>query len=873
MTSARGLVLTMAAVGILLCPPDGLAKKRKHPKPIPCPGGRFVVQNDPLIPGLPGSDAVVLAGTMASTTSGCDDVRAKIKATKGATIVTVHWKSCNGLRGGATMKARQKAGHCDALAGVFKARKAHINRHFTAAVQSPPTFQTGPFTDVALTRTSVGSDGGTIAVNDPASPLHGLSIDVPAGATRESIGFTVRYADITATSGLPAETQATSKLIQVETSGSDQWNEFRLFDLPVKVTLPYMPPAEGEESVRFYIIGADGSLEAAGLLGQDTTNKTITFFTRTFADTAPAPRLGGATASAGRGAIRPRVVTRFNGFVGIGLGRLFTAWLNNGTRINSGFLPSLNGWYIPNYGSYYKASRGGSCFGFVGAAKYYFKKRYAPGLYANYHDPNDTRTWVDDAAAIEFTSRVHNALIDIWGRFITGEVNQQAPSSLAVALSIVGALYVTGAPALLYIQQAVAPVGGGPLVFSGAHAISAYRADIGTAGNTITFYLYDPNFPGDNTRRVTYTRTGLAGFSIYPSGTSATSSAFRYNYFHHVGYSVGLTDALLDGIKASADVGFNDASVFPTITINSITGATNGEVVYDRAAGTAMEGQTSQGEHKYITTDNAVTVRGTVLGGLAQSACCVVNNLNIFVSNKSFFTGVNNGPGSGDGTFSFVIPVAQGENDFVLVASNRGGFSNWAGFYRNVIESKYSPAALTVTLDWDQDDSDVDLYVKEPDGIGTTGDTVFYAHRKGAAAHPYLDFDNTVGFGPEHYVATNGTRTLYTDTTEAMNLYGDYTVKVHYYADHDSDPSMDQPISWHVSYRYLAFCPDPCTDPEGTGFWVEGSTDGTLASADSGNCCDITHTGPDWSFAYPFTYPQPDPRDWNIPDPPGVMLP
>ena len=82
--------------------------------------------------------------------------------------------------------------------------------------------------------------------------------------------------------------------------------------------------------------------------------------------------------------------------------------------------------------------------------------------------------------------------------------------------------------------------------------------------------------------------------------------------------------------------------------------------------------------------------------------------------------------------------------------------------------------------------------------------------------------------GFRHYIASDRTKTLYTDLTEAPNLYGDYTIRIHYYADHDSDSMFVQPITWHMAYRYLAYCPPPCTDAEDTGFWIEGSTDGRL---------------------------------------------
>ena len=103
--------------------------------------------------------------------------------------------------------------------------------------------------------------------------------------------------------------------------------------------------------------------------------------------------------------------------------------------------------------------------------------------------------------------------------------------------------------------------------------------------------------------------------------------------------------------------------------------------------------------------------------------------------------------------------------------------------------------------------------------------------------------------------------------------YGDYTVKVHYYADHDADTETVQPISWNLDWRFLAFCPDPCANPEETGIWEEGSSSGFLSSASSGNCCNIGHAGADWSDAVSISYPQPDPADWTVPAPPAVMLP
>src|SRR5581483_8367209 len=177
MTRMMRLVVVGVVVSGLLCPLEAAAKKKKKGhKPTACPGGRYLVQGDPLIAGAMGTDAVVLAGSNVSIASGCDDVKAKVKATKKGTIVAAHWKSCSGITGPAVLKAKLKAGSCTALAGAFKAKKAKIKRRFTAAVQAAPAFATGAFSDAPLTQNTVGPAGGTIAVTDPSSPLNGLAI-------------------------------------------------------------------------------------------------------------------------------------------------------------------------------------------------------------------------------------------------------------------------------------------------------------------------------------------------------------------------------------------------------------------------------------------------------------------------------------------------------------------------------------------------------------------------------------------------------------------------------------------------------------------------------------------------------------------------
>jgi hypothetical protein len=753
---------------------------------------------------------------------------------------------------------------CSVLKGVVRAKRARLKRRFTAALQRPPTFTTGDFTPAPLAQATVGAAGGTVSVTDPASPLNGLAIVVPPGSTTDDVTFTVSSAPITDETGLPAGTHTASRLIRIEANGSAGWNEDRQFTRAVRLTLPYEPPAEGEETVRFYAVTSDGSLDAAGLDGQDTANHTLTFYTRTFGDApgiAPAitPQEAGPS---GEG---------FTYYVAVGMGALLSTPFAVG--IDTGFRPDPNGWAIPNYGSYYKDARGGSCAGFATSAQWYYRKRYQPPLGENprYIDPKKTPSWVDDAVAIEFTSRVQDDLAQIWEQFRTRENSEQVQSSRAVALSLLGALYVTGQPALVGLRSTLAQADGSREDQAG-HAVPAYRVEI-KPGGSFRFYVYDSNYPSDDSRFIDY--DGSTGFKSYPDGTTLEDSRHPFNEFRHRGYRVFLNDAHMERLKTLADGGFKDTSYFPKIEITSIKAKNKDEVVFDRAANVRIEGTTKQNEHKFITSDRAVIIEGTVLGGLAQDPCCVVNSLNLYMSGKRYGASVNNRAGGGDGRFSVTVPVDEGENELVILAAHIPRFSDWAGFHRDVIESTASNASMIVTLVWDQDRSDVDLYVKEPDRDGKTGDTVYYSHRRGESdANPFLDLDNTSGAGTEHYFARRDSVTLYSDGSAGPDLYGKYTVRAHYYADHDDQPDTTQPISYTILWRYLAYCPAPCTNPVTDGVYIEGSSSGSLTAANSGNCCSIGNaSGGDWSPPIEIDYKRPDPADYVAKDPSTVMLP
>ena len=125
----------------------------------------------------------------------------------------------------------------------------------------------------------------------------------------------------------------------------------------------------------------------------------------------------------------------------------------------------------------------------------------------------------------------------------------------------------------------------------------------------------------------------------------------------------------------------------------------------------------------------------------------------------------------GNGNFREALEVSEGTNTLIFLAGvNISAQSNW---YRNAatlirtFEGDVPFTNLLTTLSWDQDRTDVDLYITEPQG-----ETMWYRN-KSTSNGLTLDIDDTDGFGPEH--GTLG--------ESNMALEGIYRVRVHYYSD------------------------------------------------------------------------------------------
>ena len=99
----------------------------------------------------------------------------------------------------------------------------------------------------------------------------------------------------------------------------------------------------------------------------------------------------------------------------------------------------------------------------------------------------------------------------------------------------------------------------------------------------------------------------------------------------------------------------------------------------------------------------------------------------------------------------------------------------------------FVPAGLRVTLYWDTNGTDVDLWVTDP-----FGEKCYYAH-KTTASGLALDVDDVTGYGPENITCVSPPA-------------GDYLVQVHYFSDHDGSQAI--PSNCDVVIRLNESTPD-----------------------------------------------------------------
>jgi uncharacterized protein YfaP (DUF2135 family) len=333
-------------------------------------------------------------------------------------------------------------------------------------------------------------------------------------------------------------------------------------------------------------------------------------------------------------------------------------------------------------------------------------------------------------------------------------------------------LNTLGKPATAALMKAYLALSGKPLILLMGTDGAPQHAGVVYGYDQTGFIFYDTNVP-DQQQRVSFDGTTW--------GTYA-----GYNYFSFVAVpSLGRTEDFAQ-LTTEAEAGFTTSSLI------QLTSPTPGQ---------------------QITTHN-VTLTGVLSGSLNSGASLI-----------AYVKGVPQLVSPRAGEFSATLPVSSGSNTIVLFAGvNISAQSNW---YKNAatlvldVSGTFTPATLLTTLTWNQDQSDVDLYVTEPPPDGSTA----WYRSMTTPRRLTLDFDNTDGYGPEHTTLTT------TGANPGSVLPGNYPIMVHYYSDKGTQKTVTGTVTIVVN--------------EGQPNQKVASKAFTIATSNSSNALPGS-TGADW---------------------------
>ena len=290
--------------------------------------------------------------------------------------------------------------------------------------------------------------------------------------------------------------------------------------------------------------------------------------------------------------------------------------------------------------------------------------------------------------------------------------------------------------------------------------------------DTSSFTFYDVNFM-DTSKTVDFDGTNFGTYSGYNTFTYDTQP------------SLGRTEDFA-ALTADAVGGFASSSMI------SVTSPTAGQQI----------------------DAHDVDLTGTLSSSLNSAAEVI-----------AYVKGVLQNVENSNGSFSATLPIVYGDNTIILVAGE--DISKQSNWYPNAatlifdIIGTLPPTTLLTTLTWNQDNTDVDLYVTEP---APSNQTAWFFNLQTTNLLT-LDFDNTTGFGPEHTTLTT------TGANPGVALPGEYTISVHYYSDHGTGQTVTGTVSIVVN--------------EGTPNQVLESQSFTIAASNSANASPGS-TGPDW---------------------------
>jgi hypothetical protein len=384
------------------------------------------------------------------------------------------------------------------------------------------TILTGPSEPVITGKLPTG--GGTITVDNPGSPLNGMTIAAGPDCWPSGQKVSVSASPITSHS-FGEYVSPVTPLITID-AGEGYSNEPVFVQIPVKTTKKQL-------SMAFYYDEATGKLEGIPTVAQD--DRSITIATRHFSDI----------------------------FISV----IEIIALNNIHVVDSEFRPGVDDWEFINNGSV--TSPNGICAGQSLTAMWYYVERKEglkePSLSDRYDNNGREKTPCcgnDNTLGYRFASVIHkiydeSVLNDFFNQINTREVNGHTEYGLLDNLTTFRlfkySMLTTKEPQYVRIRG---PGG------SGGHALICYKV----SGNNLS--IADPNFPGDDKRTIELNGTILGPYSSGKNSRDiSTHGLILYPYIMYMAKSSFVNWADIgDAYKKVLDGSIGDG-VFPSYPV------------------------------------------------------------------------------------------------------------------------------------------------------------------------------------------------------------------------------------------------------------------------------------------------------------------
>lgn len=312
---------------------------------------------------------------------------------------------------------------------------------------------------VAVAQAEVSLAGGQIEYTRSGDPLTGLKVTVPANAYSDKRTFKVSYAPVTGVTF--KDFRAASPLITVDNGGGYS-GEMMKMTVPVKL-------APGEFAMGFLYDNKTGKLEGMPLLAMSASSVTVGTYHYS------------------------------NVIIGVIESKLLKK------DADSGFRPGIDDWQFVNRGSF--IAPGGHCAGQALTALWYYVNQpdgEKVTLYDRYDNnrlaPATPKIWEDDSYSYRFASVIQEDIK--WDSFANNLFANLGGADDELTLkAFTYAIQVTGEPQLVGIWSSK----------GGGHAMIAYRI------KDNQLYIADPNYPGNNDRRIEFVN---GKFKPYNSGAN-----------------------------------------------------------------------------------------------------------------------------------------------------------------------------------------------------------------------------------------------------------------------------------------------------------------------------------------------------------------